>query len=255
MEVPGGPTSHRALPRAIQDLLVTVGGRGAGETRPCQVPLVPVVLLAPREELVTQVLEGSQGCLVFLACGVWMAFQGSLAWLENLGLLDLLVLLAHLGTRVMWEILGQVVSVGWMESRVTLVTLESQASQDRGDRRARLVSLELQDLLEPEDGLVGQDSEVLLGLTVLRERRHSFSSPVLVWDVAKVLETHISISSSPRVTWGMKGKEGFLEKLADGMNLLCAIPEEMMDPTLAREAKPILSIPFLIPTAINKSDK
>lgn len=102
---------------AIQDLLETAGGWDAGETRekgelkahqdfqeklvqrPCQVPLVLVVLLAPRAERVTQVLEGSQGCLVFLAREGRMAFLGSLAWVEKEELLEQLVLLARPGTR------------------------------------------------------------------------------------------------------------------------------------------------------------
>lgn len=102
---------------------------------------------------------------------------------------------------------GQQDGLGSKGKRVTLVTLETQASQDCGDGRAmlapgafleflvqelpreksegkarrerragkvcwaRAVSPELQDLLEPEDGLGEQDSEVLLGLMVPRERR------------------------------------------------------------------------------------
>lgn len=102
---------------ATQDLPETAGSWDAGETRekgelkvhqdfqeklvqrPCQVPLVLVVLPAPRAEWVTQVLEGCQGCLVFLAQEGWMAFPGSLAWLEKEALLEQLVLLARLGTR------------------------------------------------------------------------------------------------------------------------------------------------------------
>ncbi|XP_009982018.1 PREDICTED: collagen alpha-1(II) chain-like, partial [Tauraco erythrolophus] len=337
-----------SAPMGTRDLLATVGGQDAGETRekwelkacrdfqeklvprPCQVPLVHEVLLAPRAEREIRVLEGFQGCLAPPACGGWTASPGSLARQEKQGLLEWLVLLARLATRdgkvqtdlkglwggeerrVTQEIPGKLASVGWMgeagtcgapgsrggpgepgdagpeglpgrpgeqgkerrveiamevraqlltplgwswgaaaapdaaispPGRVMLVMLESRVSQDRRDRRARSVSLELRDLLEPEDGLDSlerMESREMVANPVLRvqwvpgdQRAPPGSGDTLAvvepeerqvpgesragraWRVRKGSQASQG-NRGRRAMWGVKGKKGSPEKLADG---------------------------------------
>lgn len=158
--------------------------------------------------------------------------------------------------------------LGSKARRVTLVTLETRVSQDcrdgramlapgafleflvqelpwgklegkaRRERRAekvcwaRVVSPELQDLLEPEDGLGGQDSGVLLGSMVPRDRREIQDHEV--WmdllglqdsrDWLEMMERREMVASPAQ--WARRGLRGWQVPLGSGATPGMREPEE-----------------------------